>query len=524
MSTLHNVRGPPRDSWLLGNLARVYDFNAFATHRKFEEEYGSVMKFYGLLGEEQLYISDPKALYNIFIKEQDVYVEPEEYYIVGYLHFGEGIFSSRGEDHRRQRKLLSPAFNISHMRTLTPIFYEVTSKLKDTLGRKLDMGPQEIDVLSWMTRIALELIGQAGLGYSFDPLADGDSPSAFAKAVKELFPTEDRMLFSRQYILPWVANIGTPRFRRWVVDTVPWKNLHEVRDILDILHGHVNRIYAEKRTAFANGDERFFAEQPGHGKDVISTLMKANKSNVKKEGISDSEVAGHMAALIFAAMDTTSSALSACLHMLAKNPDVQDKLRKELIDASPDRGNIPYDELSDLPFLDAVCRETLRLFPPVSTVYRKTAANAVLPLSTPIVGVDGREMHEVAIPADTSFIVSVLSSNRNPSVWGPDSYEWKPQRWLGPLPSTVKEAPIPGVYSHLMTFLGGGHACLGFKFSQLEMKVVLFILIRNFKLEPSEKDKDIVWETTDISAPHLKTEGKRVSKLPLLMSALPRDV
>ncbi|RDB17160.1 hypothetical protein Hypma_001988 [Hypsizygus marmoreus] len=294
-STLHNVRGPARDSWLLGNLARVYDFNAFKTHRIFEEEYGSVMKFYGVLGEEQLYISDPKALYHIFLKDQDIYVEPEEYYIVNHIHFGDGIFSSHGEKHRRQRKLLSPAFNIAHMRQLTPIFYEVTNKLKDAFKMKLVNGSQEIDVLSWMTRIALELIGQAGLGYSFDDLTDGGSPSAFARAVKELFPTEDRMLLARQYILPWVANIGSPRFRRFVVDTLPWKTLHEVRDIVDVLHDHVNRIYAEKKKAFSFGDEAFFSQQPGRGKDVISTLMKANKVDFDKNGISDAEVTGHMA-------------------------------------------------------------------------------------------------------------------------------------------------------------------------------------------------------------------------------------
>lgn len=85
-------------------------------------------------------------------------------------------------------------------------------------------------------------------------------------------PTESRILFSRQYILPWVVNIGSARFRRSVVDFVPWKTLHDVRDIVDVLHEHVNQIYAEKKTAFSFGDDAFFAQQPGRGKDVISTL------------------------------------------------------------------------------------------------------------------------------------------------------------------------------------------------------------------------------------------------------------
>lgn len=59
-------------------------------------------------------------------------------------------------------------------------------------------------------------------------------------------------------------------------------------------------------------------------------------------------------------MDTTSNALSKTLNLLAEHPEVQRKLREELTEASQD-GDIPYDELARLPYLDAVCRETLRV-------------------------------------------------------------------------------------------------------------------------------------------------------------------
>lgn len=65
--------------------------------------------------------------------------------------------------------------------------------------------------------------------------------------------------------------------------------------------------------------------------------------------------------MTFAAMDTTSNALSQILHLLAQNPDAQARARAEVLEASPDGRDIPYDELVALPFLDAVCRETLRL-------------------------------------------------------------------------------------------------------------------------------------------------------------------
>ena len=60
-------------------------------------------------------------------------------------------------------------------------------------------------------------------------------------------------------------------------------------------------------------------------------------------------------------METTSGALSHILHMLAEHQDVQEKLRKEILNASVDGRDVPYDELVALPYMEAVCRETLRL-------------------------------------------------------------------------------------------------------------------------------------------------------------------
>ena len=70
-----------------------------------------------------------------------------------------------------------------------------------------------------------------------------------------------------------------------------------------------------------------------------------------------------------------------------------------------------------------------------------------MPLSEPITGVDGTELHEIPVPKDTTVVVAIYSANRNKAIWGEDALEWKPERWLQPLPDAVREAPIPGVYS-----------------------------------------------------------------------------
>lgn len=73
----------------------------------------------------------------------------------------------------------------------------------------------------------------------------------------------------------------------------------------------------------------------------------------------------------------------------------------------------------------------------------------ILPLAKPVRGADGQERTEVYVPKGTNVIASAFGANCNPELWGSDSYEWKPERWLSPLPESVIEAHMPGIYSHL---------------------------------------------------------------------------
>ena len=72
-----------------------------------------------------------------------------------------------------------------------------------------------------------------------------------------------------------------------------------------------------------------------------------------------------------------------------------------------------------------------------------------MPLSEPIVGKDGKVLSEIFVPKGTLVLVGLDASNKNKVLWGDDAHEWKPERWLAPLPDTLGKANIPGVYSHL---------------------------------------------------------------------------
>lgn len=79
----------------------------------------------------------------------------------------------------------------------------------------------------------------------------------------------------------------------------------------------------------------------------------------------------------------------------------------------------------------------------------RAQSDTVIPLSTPIRGINGDEIRELAIPEGTLVQIGIMASNRNPDIWGPDADEWKPERWIEGLPESVAAAHLPGIYSHL---------------------------------------------------------------------------
>jgi cytochrome P450 len=121
--TFRNIRGPSKQSWWSGNLQQLIDPDCWAFHRV-TQAYGGVVKIHGLFGHNHLLIFDPLALYYILIREQIAYEEYDIFLQINRLLFGMGIISTRGEHHRKQRKLLNPAFSTSNIRAMFPAFRE----------------------------------------------------------------------------------------------------------------------------------------------------------------------------------------------------------------------------------------------------------------------------------------------------------------------------------------------------------------------------------------------------------------
>ena len=79
----------------------------------------------------------------------------------------------------------------------------------------------------------------------------------------------------------------------------------------------------------------------------------------------------------------------------------------------------------------------------------RAAKDSVIPLHTPIRCLDGTIINEVIVPKGTPVLTHYQASNVDPNLWGEDAYEWKPERWLAPLPAALEDAHLPGVYANL---------------------------------------------------------------------------
>lgn len=484
------------------------------------EKYGGAVKIHGLLGCHQVYVSDPKAMYHMLVKDAAIYEETTWYTDGNMLVFGPGLLSTVGDHHRKQRRMLNPVFSIKNIRNLTPMFYSVVQKLRDAILLQTKNGPHEIDMLMWMSRAALEIVGTGGLGTSIDPLVpDPKAITAYGKSIKDLIPCAFRLSMFRMFI-PFFKSLGPPAFRRLLLELTPSSNLQRIKHTVDVMTETSESIYREKLQALRKGDE-VVIKQLGEGKDVMSILLKANTSAAASERLPEDELIAQMSTFMFAGHDTTSSALSQILYCLAKNAGEQNKLREEIITSGiVDRDEVSYDELMTLPYLDAICKETLRVHPPINFMARTARKDVILPLGTPCKSEDGQsEMDHLCIREGQNLIVAFGAVNRLKSVWGADAEEWKPERWLAPLPKSVADAHIAGVYSSLMTFSAGPRSCIGFKYAELEMKMILAVLVKSFRFE-LPTDKTIVWNLGGIQTPAIQGSETARPQLPLWVSRI----
>ncbi|CAG8791622.1 7807_t:CDS:2, partial [Racocetra fulgida] len=227
----------------------------------------------------------------------------------------EGIIFAEGEAHKRQRKMMSSSFGFSHVKEMAPTFVQAGHKLKDLWMKQIDNKKVErITITDLIPKITLDVIGRVAQAYN---IIASQNDSVLYLTLNNIIP----------------------------IRKFPTSYNNERYDSIKIINNTSERLVAEQKNS------------PVRGTDLLSLLIKANENLPADEQLTHKElITGH---------ETTSTALSWILYFLAENPDIQDRLRKEVLDLFTDRNHHPtYDEIEHLKYSECVIKETLRIMPP----------------------------------------------------------------------------------------------------------------------------------------------------------------
>ncbi|RDX48041.1 cytochrome P450 [Lentinus brumalis] len=456
--SIRQVRGPPSPSFLFGHeLALSSQEEVGGLESEWLREYGPTWRIGGNFGTDMLMTADPKALQHIYHKSGYNYNKRTSDNFMGQMMGGPGIVVALGRDHVRHRKIMNPAFNATQLKSFLPLFQRISAKMIEQWKAEL-LSSEQMDVMvnKWLSRATLDIVGEAAFDYDYGALDQGGA-SPLGKAYDNLFkdvsfkPSAAAAFFRATWNYLPTAILRPIEF----MPINPFKRMHDLRNLFA---RYGSQILREQRIEVD-------VEKPSNSKDVMSILIKANASADPKTRLTDAELMAEMYTLTLAGHETTSSTLTFLTYELARHPD--------------------YQDLDSLPLTINAIKETLRVHPIVPQLLRVAVKDDVIPLSYPIVSTTGETITEVPVQAGQVIMTSFASYHRLTDVWGDDADVWNPDRFFRP--ETGKHTNV-GVFANLMTFSAGVRACIGWRFSVIEMQAILAETLENFEFAlPKEK-------------------------------------
>jgi cytochrome P450 len=332
---------------------------------------------------------------------------------------GEGLLTSEGELHRRQRRLIQPLFNHERIDG----YGDTMIELADRVTARWTDG-QELDLHREMARLTLAIVAAT----VFDTDVDDADAAGVGRALHDVLEHFDR-LFSP--LLPLLERLPLP-------STIRYRRGKATFDRT------VGEMVAARRAAGANGA------------DLLSLLIRAQENGA---GMSDGQVRDEAVTLFLAGHETTSNALAWTWHLLSGAPGAEARLHEELDIVLGARAP-SVATLSELPYVEAVLHESLRLRPPAWAIGREVT--------------EGFEVDGISLETGSVVIVSPWLLHHDPRWWGSDVAEYRPERW--PATDIPRHAFLP--------FGGGPRMCIGEGFALMEARLLIASIARAWRFEP----------------------------------------
>jgi cytochrome P450 len=379
--------------------------------------YGDTVYF--RLGLRDIFlISDPNAIRDILVKDNKNFIKSRGLQMLGRRLLGKGLLTSEGNLHRRQRKLIQPAFHKMRIDNYGEAMVDCTQRRSETW---VDDAP--IDMDEEMMKTALAIAAKTMFGAEVDEEAD-----EISDAMTEAMNIFDQLA---NPLMAITEKLPLPRNKR----------VQQARERIDRV---VYRMIAQRRK-----------ENEDRG-DVLSLLLRAQDED-DGSVMTDQQVRDEAITLFLAGHETTANAMTWTWYLLSQHPEVVAKLQQEV--DSVLEGRAPtLEDVPRLPYTRQVFAEGMRLYPPAHSFGRQ-------PL-------EDYQLGDYVFPAGSTIIISPYVMHRHPQYWeNPEAFD--PERWR---PEVAEQRPKM-VY---IPFGGGPRVCIGEPFAWLEGILVIATIARNW--------------------------------------------
>ena len=385
--------------------------------QKATQEQGPVAH-YKAMWMEMFFISSPEVIRECLVKHPDkMHRDP---FVAGLLRrvLGGGVFLAEGEQWKRQRQQIQPAFHALRIREYAAVMQQYTAEM--TAGWTAG---QVVNASEMLTQLTLRIIAKTMYGVDL-----AGQTAELGRLIQTLFALVENQL-GRPFNLPL-----------WIPTRENRQQVAIVRQVRELLRGIIHQRQAE-------GVDKG---------DLLSMLLQARDEagNPMPEEL----LLDECLTLFNAGHETTAAALTWCLALLTQHPPVLARLMAELeqvLGGQP----IQFEQIAQLPYLDAVLKETLRLYPPAYAFGRQ--------VQQPF------QVGEYTFPKKAILLFSVFATHHSPLYYDqPEAF--RPERFLD-------EATKPDRYTYL-PFGAGPRICVGNMFALMEAAVVLATILQNVTL------------------------------------------
>ncbi|XP_068241539.1 cytochrome P450 3A24-like [Palaemon carinicauda] len=455
------VRGP-KPVWFIGNMyARLR-----ATHSMAEfdqilyEKYGG-KKFCGYYEFTQpcLMVGDPEILKHVMVKDFDHFTDRS------FVTFNEPVMDHmllglKGGLWKAVRSVMTPTFSSGKIKQTLQLVKDCAKNLCVYFDKELEKRSSVFEMKEVYGKFTMDTIASIAFGVNSDSL--NNTQDEFSAAAARFFKPPanwKRPLMFFQFVWPHIAkrlhlNVvdRTPInfFQKVVADTMKYRLENNLRrnDFLQLLL------------------DASLQEQTNNNKAIENSTISSKKPT--NQVLTELVITAQCVLFYIAGYDTTATTLSFLSYCLALHPDIQQKCMQE-IETVLERyeGEITYESLQEMTYLDMVFAETLRLYPPAPRVDRKVTKDFTLP-GTDFTLCKGQK---VTIP--------IYSIHRDPQHY-PNPEKFDPERFS-------PENKVSRSQMVYLPFGSGPRNCIGMRFALMEAKVAAVYLLQDFAFIPSKK-------------------------------------